>query len=271
MNIQYDLDRLNEIINDFCNVTGLSITLLDASYNDITKNACSKQNFCTLIQKCNAHICLKSDEKILKKCAQTKEAAIHICDAGLLDAALPVIINEEIVGYIIMGQVRHNDEFFSAKNNLPEKLIPLLRDYYDNLPVYSYAQIKSALKITSAIITKMVSEKMIVMTTKELASISSSYIDAHLGDNLSLVVLCQKLNVSKNRLYKCFHQYFNCTISEYITRKRVEKASELLLNTDLPLSEVAEKTGFNDYSYFFKVFKKSTGCTPLEFRREHIL
>ena len=49
---------------------------------------------------------------------------------------------------------------------------------------------------------------------------------------------------------------------EYLNRYRIHVASDLLASTNLPLSEVALQTGFQDQAYFCRVFKKYRGCTP---------
>ena len=53
----------------------------------------------------------------------------------------------------------------------------------------------------------------------------------------------------------------------YLTSIRMEKAKSLLLTTSLSVAEIAEETGYNDYRVFTKVFKKTEGITPSQFRR----
>ena len=53
--------------------------------------------------------------------------------------------------------------------------------------------------------------------------------------------------------------------NEYLNQVRIRKAKELLREPDAVIYEVAEKTGFSDYKYFTKVFKKLCGCSPSEY------
>ena len=48
----------------------------------------------------------------------------------------------------------------------------------------------------------------------------------------------------------------------------MQKAEELLQNTDLPVSAISDACGFNDYFYFIKLFKKHTSCSPSQYRRK---
>ena len=57
----------------------------------------------------------------------------------------------------------------------------------------------------------------------------------------------------------------------YITEVRMEKAREHLKDTDLSVIEIAENVGYEDSQYFFRVFKKTTGVTPLQYRQQYRL
>jgi AraC-like DNA-binding protein len=56
---------------------------------------------------------------------------------------------------------------------------------------------------------------------------------------------------------------------EYITRIRIEKAKSLMENTDMPIAEIAEKTGFASQSYFSTAFKNCTGLTPSQYKQQN--
>ena len=56
----------------------------------------------------------------------------------------------------------------------------------------------------------------------------------------------------------------------YLTNIRMDKAKKLLLSTALSIGEVAEKSGYHDYRVFTKVFKKSEGMTPSQYRKEFL-
>ncbi|HEY8896477.1 MAG TPA: helix-turn-helix transcriptional regulator [Niastella sp.] len=82
--------------------------------------------------------------------------------------------------------------------------------------------------------------------------------------------LALKVGTNESQLRVAFKQVYKTTINTYLRDIRVTKAKELLENTQLPLHMVAAQTGFNDASVFIKNFKKSTGWTPVKWRKNGI-
>ena len=262
MKIKYNADKLWQHISDFYEISGIAITISGANREEIIAQKVKRQEFCKLLQQQDRCKCIDSDNEILTKCHKTGEPAMHICHAGLLDATLPIIVENEVVGYITMGQVRASEDFSSVENRLPENLRPQLKELWKELPLCSVSKMESAVRIANAIVTKIVKENMIEITTEEFSILVSKYIEENLTGDLSVEKLCQQFNVSKNRLYECFHLCFNQTVNEYIINVRIKKAISLLLEGKLSVEEIANESGFSEVSYFYKVFKKETGLTP---------
>ena len=59
------------------------------------------------------------------------------------------------------------------------------------------------------------------------------------------------------------------TPNVYVTKKKMEKAELLLVTSDLSVKQVADSLGYEDYSYFNKLFKKNAGVTPQQYRMNH--
>ena len=94
-----------------------------------------------------------------------------------------------------------------------------------------------------------------------------SYIRSHHMYNLTLDDVAAQVHVSPFYLSHMFKEKLGVTFVEYLTRVRIEMAKNYLLNTQLPITAIAEKVGYEDASYFGKVFRKTTGVTPKGFRR----
>ncbi|SFW20755.1 AraC-type DNA-binding protein [Sinomicrobium oceani] len=97
----------------------------------------------------------------------------------------------------------------------------------------------------------------------------ADYIIQHIGDNLPTIQqMARLLGVNQQRLKTDFKAYFDKTINEYVNELRMEKARELLQNTDLTNIAIAEQLGFESKSGFYRAFRKHFGCTPKEYREQ---
>ena len=85
-------------------------------------------------------------------------------------------------------------------------------------------------------------------------------------ENISVAKISEEVFLTPNYISMMFKQEMNETISEYLTKVRMEQAKKLLKSTDLRILEIAEKVGYEDANYFSKVFKKYTGILPQKFR-----
>lgn len=95
-----------------------------------------------------------------------------------------------------------------------------------------------------------------------------AYIERHFQDQISLETIARRFFVSKEHLSRAFKTFSGENISDYITRKRMEKARDMILGQGLEIKRVAQLTGYEDLAYFYRVFKRHFGVTPGELRRE---
>lgn len=94
------------------------------------------------------------------------------------------------------------------------------------------------------------------------------FVQNHLAEEISLSVLAEEFHFSTQYVSQLFKNEIGVNFLTYLTNIRMEKAKKLLLSTDLPIAEVSEQSGYGDYRVFTKVFKKSEGVTPSQYRRD---
>lgn len=92
------------------------------------------------------------------------------------------------------------------------------------------------------------------------------YIEAHYGEKLPLSDLSAYFFVSREHLSRLLRQETGKTFTDHITETRLQHVRRLLLSTNLPLSTIAEQTGFIYPSYLNRVFRRAYGITPMEYR-----
>ena len=89
----------------------------------------------------------------------------------------------------------------------------------------------------------------------------------HYTENITLQMLSDKYRFSTGYISALLKEELGLPFSEYITEKRIQRAKELLADSKLSIDMIAEKTGYNDYFYFTKVFKKTVGMSPSKYRK----
>ena len=92
------------------------------------------------------------------------------------------------------------------------------------------------------------------------------YISKNYANNLTLELVANQVHLNPTYFSTLFKQSTGSSFKEYLNMVRVEESKRLLSNTDYSLIDIAVATGFEDQSYFTKVFKKYTGLTPKQFR-----
>ena len=96
------------------------------------------------------------------------------------------------------------------------------------------------------------------------------YLQEHLAEELSLSVLAEQFHLNPQYISQLFKREIGVNFLAYLTSIRMEKAKKLLLSTSLSVAEVAEQSGYGDYRVFTKVFKKTEGVTPSQYRRDFL-
>ncbi|MCM1122045.1 MAG: response regulator [Eubacterium sp.] len=93
-----------------------------------------------------------------------------------------------------------------------------------------------------------------------------AYIDENYFEELTLTALADKYGVESSYFSRLFKQETGENLMLYIAGRRMEKAKELMAREEINIAEVAFMVGYDDYTYFSKVFKKHTGMSPREYR-----
>jgi len=88
-------------------------------------------------------------------------------------------------------------------------------------------------------------------------------------DGLRVDALLKKSSLSESTIQRRFKQFVGRSMKEEITRIRMERACELLAHSDLPISEISGRCGFNEPKQLSTVFHKKMGMTPLDYRRQN--
>lgn len=271
----FNKKKLHKIIKDFYELTGATISIFDTEFNRLLVYPPMEQPFCQMIKsgKCSRQGCFGSDKSACMKASSMNEPYMFTCHAGLLDVSIPVRYEKEILAYIMFGQIRDCEQKYVKLDNVvrccgnydisPE----VVKELYENIPVLSHKQVTAAANFLAMSTVYLHVSQAIKIEKNELVSGIDSYITKNISSHYSISELCDEFKITQSRLYELSHKYFQMPIGNYITKKKMDKAKQLLATTQMPISLVSEAVGFTDYNYFIRKFKQETGYTPLHYRK----
>lgn len=265
---------LKDAFKNVCELTNTVLTLFDNNRNAVFSYGSHSVSVCQKIRavkeledKCEA-----CNRLGLSLACQRQGGYIYRCHMGMTEAVSPIILNDEIIGYIMLGKVAEvkNIPFIKQqiyacceKYNLPDA--ELLKDISE-IPLVTRETVSGCTNILNMLSSYLLLNNIIALKTPPLNVQIDSYIEKNLNADLSVKALCSHFGISKTNLYRISVKSYNRGISEHIKEMRIEKAKRLLRG-DLNVTQVAEAVGIPDSNYFIKVFKKQTGYTPLKYKK----
>ena len=89
-----------------------------------------------------------------------------------------------------------------------------------------------------------------------------------MSQEISLAILSEEFKLNPQYISQLFKSEIGVVFLTYLTNIRLENAKKLLVSTSFSVAEVAEQCGYSDYRVFTKVFKRTEGITPSQFRKE---
>ena len=140
--------------------------------------------------------------------------------------------------------------------------------YENGFPGWELTVKASLLLIFSVLMKNGLTEKSEIPKENAFILAVLDYIDKNYSENLNSDNVSAALSYNQSYFCRLFKKHFNCSFGEYLNIYRIKKAEELLANQELKVSDVAYSVGFNNLSYFSKVFLALTGSTPSEYRKK---
>jgi AraC-like DNA-binding protein/ligand-binding sensor protein len=273
-------DLYNEFRQAFRAGTCLPLTLRPVDFWGLAHRSQPHENpFWALIDQTNrgCAACLETEQHAVDA-AQDRPATVR-CFAGLCHTAVPVKLGNRTIGFLQTGQVAL--ELPSAAGfeviirqladwSVPVDLNRLRNAYYRSgvLSPDQYSGLIGLLEIFAQQLSLMANQIMIQDAEAEAPMIrrARAYIEGHHADPISIDDVARELHVSTFYFCRMFKKATGLTFTEYLSRTRVERAKNLLLNPHLSVSEIAYSVGFQSLTHFNRRFHELTGESPTRFR-----
>jgi AraC-like DNA-binding protein len=264
----------------FSEATGLPVTLRSVESWQLPHHGKRNENpFCAMMagKSRSCASCLQVQQRLCENA--TQEPYTTVCDAGLSDTAVPVRLGEKLVGFLQTGQVFRKKPSVAQFDRTAKMLsqwgvdaeVDKLKDAYFQTRVLSPKQYASSVRLLGIFAEhlSMVSNQVVVQQqTAEPPVIARAkqFIHEHQSEDLSLGQVAKAVNTSTFYFCKMFKKATGVNFTDYLSRVRIEKAKNLLLNPNLRISEIAYEVGFQSLTHFNRVFKKIVGQSPTEYR-----
>jgi AraC-like DNA-binding protein len=264
----------------FSEATGLPIALRPVESWQLPLHGKRFENpFCALMaQKSRAcAACLQVQQRLSESAGHEPQTVT--CPAGLCDIAIPVRMGEQLIGFLITGQVFCKKPT-QAQFNRTAKLLAdwgvqtnadELREAYFDTRVLSSRQHESVVKLLSIFAEhlSMVSNQIVMQEQNAEPPIitrAKQFIAEHQTEEISLEQVAKSVHTSKFYFCKMFKKATGINFTDYLSRVRTERAKNLLLNQNLRISEIAYEVGFQSLTHFNRVFKRILGQSPTDYR-----
>jgi AraC-like DNA-binding protein len=266
----------------YTETTGLPVSLRPLETWQLPLHGKRKENpFCALMAEksrtCAA--CLQMQET-LSQSART-EPKTMTCTYGLCEAAVPVKVGHEVIGFLQTGQVFRQKptpaQFERAADELQKLGVPMersrLKEVYFQTPVLPQKRLDSVLSLL-AIFADHLSMKSNQIAMQQanaeppVITRAKQFIREHQTEDLSLGQVAKAVNTSTFYFCKLFKKATGLNFTDFLSRTRIEKAKNLLLNPNLRVSEIAFEIWFQSLTHFNRVFKRIVGQSPTEYRSQ---
>jgi AraC-like DNA-binding protein/ligand-binding sensor protein len=264
----------------FTDATGLPVSLRPVESWQLPHHGKRGENqLCAWVaQKSRAcAACLQVQQELSEK--GSREPVSVTCPIGLCDTAVPVRMGDQLIGFLQTGQIFRKKpteaQFEKTARLVMDWGIPVdpkdLRQAYFGTRVLSSREQEAVVKLLSIFAQhlSMVSNQILVQQANAEPPVitrAKDYIAQHQTEDMSLSQVAKAVNTSTFYFCKLFRKHTGINFTDYVSRVRIERAKNLLLNRNLRVSEIAFEVGFQSLTHFNRVFKRIVGQAPTQYR-----
>ena len=191
---------------------------------------------------------------------------------GLTEAIVPILQDEEIAGYLMMGQIackENSDNILKTIAEINEKneFKNALSEKLPECTCYTKDKITYCVNTLKVLVDYMNLSYVFEKNSQD----TFAKIKRYISDNISSPILpkdiCKNLGISSSTLYKTVIKNAGVNPTGLIRKMKIGKAKKSLIKTSDSISEISEQCGFSDVNYFIRLFKSEVGISPLKYRK----
>ena len=284
--------EIKEMLENFYLVSGIRIGVYDtdfkilADYPPTSKKFC-EQRFC---EKCKGvcpsvfyEECKKCDKQARERVISTGESYIYKCHMGFYEAIVPVVAGGETFCFLMMGQVRNNDEIRAGKRMTKMGMEGIFAQYripedkytveqaledYEKMPKADYETLKAYVYFLEMCAQKIYDEEYVRRDQTTVSGALMRFVKENLYNDITIADFSKSVGLSTSYLAHSIAKELGTTFTKYLLLCRIEEAKRILRTTEMSVKKISVLLRYNDVSYFVRQFKKTTGLTCSQYREQ---
>ena len=212
----------------------------------------------------NFNKCYRCRNRAIYKAIKTKTDFGGVCINGIYEYTRPVIINDEVASIIFIGNIFNKEKGYDRlKLHIGERAW-LFDTLEKNFPEEKCKEVGNLLESYIRVLLEKHSSKNEINPIVENIK---SYIEENLEFDIKIHHVAGIFHYNEQYFGRFFKKETGKSFSDYLSLRRLEKAALLLESTNDTILSVANKAGFNNVTYFNRIFKKVYRLTPTEYRK----
>ena len=278
MSVLFDGERLTRLISDLNALSGIRVSVLDAEGTVLCESG-PHARFCEQAGSCGEgrRRCSRCASRALRECGSAVGTYFYRCHAGICMAVLPVHSGDQPapLAYLCAGpfliDLALEEQWAHTRDALAwfPGGTDALRHAFLRLRRCSTAERSAFAGMLEALADSIRLRTLIQSAGETNLQRLERYLDEHYMEKLSLASVSAQLHIGRTKLCALAKELSGGqTLFYMISQRRIQAAKALLLQSDAPISAIAEAVGISDYNYFSKIFRRAAGVSPSEFRRQ---
>ena len=279
------IERLKEQLLYFHEATDIPLQLV-SSGDEVIMSLPEKPGYCDLIQESyrKRAFCGRLHKDKADLAARLGEGYIFTCPAGVIRFMIPVRGDKKPDYFVVAGPmaIKTPDTgifdglaVLFGLDKLEDKLMERLYEGLSQVPVMEPVRVQHLCSLLFSIVDnlpRLTDDDMEKKPRAESAvpgvQKAIMYINAHYSERLSLKQVASFVGLNPSYLSSVFKHELGISFSDYLVEKRISEARDLLLRSNRSLSDISQSVGFENQSYFSRVFRSRTGFSPKEYREK---
>lgn len=268
--------KVGEIFDLYTELHGVRISLFGPEGRLLYPDAVGRPNcrHCIMLRETMGmdSLCRELDHKMMRRAFDQEKMITYTCHAGMREATAPLIVDRELVGFVMIGQFRSE----SAPSISPyasqwhaEQGNDALQCEFSKTPIFPEEKIDTLLSMFRHLLEFIIGGQLIHHKDYDLVQPVIEHIRNNPTVPLSLEEAACMSGRSASTVSRLFKKTTGRSFKQYQVWFRLERAVNMLETMpNRPVTEIAQECGFNDPLYFSRVFKKHLGCSPTAHRTQ---